>query len=130
MTDVSAVFTIPISALNRHHQLLYDTMRASLLPDDGSVINGFEQCNVIADRLLKRATGLDVSWAAQLQRMQHEYEDMLNEQKVVGERMLKHMQKEAERWQVKYENQAASQPHAQAYQNDFRAKTLKPFSWH
>ena len=108
-TDAFAVFTVPISALNRHNQLLHDRMRTSLPSGDESLINGFEQCNVIADRLLKRVSGLDTGWAAQLQRMQHEYEDQLHAQKVVNERMLKHMQKEVERWQEKCEKLGAGQ---------------------
>ena len=84
-------------------------MRVSLPPEDESLINGFEQCNMITDRLLKRVSGLDTSWAAQLQRMQHEYEDQLHAQRVVNERMHKHMQKEVERWQEKCEMLGASQ---------------------
>ncbi|MDI1490602.1 MAG: hypothetical protein OHK93_001806 [Ramalina farinacea] len=103
------LFTVPISAINRHNQLLHDKMRASLPSDDESLINGFEQCNMITDRLLKRVSGLDTSWAAQLQRMQHEYEDQLHAQRVVNERMHKHMQKEVERWQEKCEMLGARQ---------------------
>ena len=107
--DTFVVFTVPISAINRHNQLLHDKMRASLPSDDETLINGFEQCNMITDRLLKRVSGLDTSWAAQLQRMQHEYEDQLHAQRVVNERMHKHMQKEVERWQEKCEMLGARQ---------------------
>ena len=78
-------------------------MRSTLAPNDTAVLNGFAQCNNMAQRLLSRATNKDVNWAAQLQRMQDAYETQFAEHKAVAENQLRQMQEEVERWQERCE---------------------------
>ena len=90
--------------LAMHNSIAQDKLQKSLANSDGAILVGIKQCEESMKCVLAgRSVNKDAHWSAQLQRLRDEYEDVLENQKLVSERLLAQRQKELERWQERIE---------------------------
>ena len=100
----SLVFVIQAAELAVHNGIAQQMLQQSLESSDGAVLVGLKQCQDTMRYVLAAHTAnKGAQWAAQLQRLRDQYEDMLESQKLVGERLLAQRQAELERWQERVE---------------------------